>query len=322
MSPTTPCLQLAEGFRTTRPDGASATLSGAQAQVAAARLLLDRSPRGVSRSELAEAIWSEDLPDTWASALRSIVTRVRRFLAAAGEGASLENVDGRYVVRLPAGTVVDVEVALAERHHARELLERGEARTARELAERCVRVLSRPFLPDHDSPWVHGVRADLAERCSSAREVAVAAAAACGDTGAAVEHARAAVAAAPLREAAHRSLVQAHLAAGDRGQALSAYSRLRAVLRDELGVDPSPESQELHVEALGGPAADGPAALLPAPRRPQPFVGRRAQLQRLDELERSVRGGSPALALVRGELGIGKSRLLREFARRAARRGT
>ena len=53
-------------------------LGSAQARVALAVLTLERQ-QGVTRDALAEAVWPDDLPSTWGSALRTIVSRVRAF---------------------------------------------------------------------------------------------------------------------------------------------------------------------------------------------------------------------------------------------------
>ena len=46
------------------------------------------------------------------------------------------------------------------------------------------------------------------------------------------------------------------------------------------------------------------------------FVGRTAELARLDQLTREAAGGEPGFALIGGESGVGKSRLMDEFAAR------
>ena len=96
------------------PDGSGThvlRLSSAQAQVALARLVLDRG-QGTSRDCLSETIWPTGVPETWASAQRSVISRVRRFLDDAGLGqTTVDAVGGRYLVRLPPDTVVDVEEA-------------------------------------------------------------------------------------------------------------------------------------------------------------------------------------------------------------------
>jgi predicted ATPase len=51
------------------------------------------------------------------------------------------------------------------------------------------------------------------------------------------------------------------------------------------------------------------------------LVGRRRELDRLSALLDRALGGEPVVALVAGEAGVGKSRLAREVARRAAQRG-
>ncbi|MEI2655576.1 MAG: AAA family ATPase [Microthrixaceae bacterium] len=138
-----------------------------------------------------------------------------------------------------------------------------------------------------------------------------------GDLVTAVEVAEVAFALDPLRESVTRSLMAWHVRAGRRGEALRAYQRLRNVLADELGVDPSPETEAVYLEVLGHRAAEPVerVALPPAlrPRDDTPFVGRDDELRGLLEWS-SLRGGA-RLLVVEGEPGIGKSRLIREAAR-------
>lgn len=49
----------------------------------------------------------------------------------------------------------------------------------------------------------------------------------------------------PLRESAHRVLMKAHLAAGNRGAALSQYEQCRRTLKEELGLEPSTSLRDL-----------------------------------------------------------------------------
>ena len=48
-----------------------------------------------------------------------------------------------------------------------------------------------------------------------------------------------------LREVSHRQLMDAYLASGEKAQALRQYEKLRKLLREELGVERSPETQML-----------------------------------------------------------------------------
>ena len=57
-----------------------------------------------------------------------------------------------------------------------------------------------------------------------------------------------AVAAEPLRESAHRALVRIHLAEGNTAEAIRQYRLCRRLLKEQLGVEPSPQMQQLFQE--------------------------------------------------------------------------
>lgn len=54
----------------------------------------------------------------------------------------------------------------------------------------------------------------------------------------------------PSSEAAHRALMKAHAQLGEVAAALRVFETYRAHLADELGVDPSPMTRELHLRLL------------------------------------------------------------------------
>jgi DNA-binding SARP family transcriptional activator len=53
-----------------------------------------------------------------------------------------------------------------------------------------------------------------------------------------------------FREASYRLLMRAHAANGNRAESLKVYHRLRALLADELGASPGPDTEALYVELL------------------------------------------------------------------------
>jgi DNA-binding SARP family transcriptional activator len=63
-----------------------------------------------------------------------------------------------------------------------------------------------------------------------------------------------AVSAEPLRESAHRRVVEVHLAEGNPAEALRQYQSYRQLLRAELGLIPSPAIRSLVAHLLGRPA--------------------------------------------------------------------
>ncbi|SHN46575.1 ATP-binding protein [Cryptosporangium aurantiacum] len=107
----------------------------------------------------------------------------------------------------------------------------------------------------------------------------------------------------PLHEPFTGLLMRALQGSGRSAEALEAYASLRRVLAEELGVNPSPALQRLHVEMLREPVRGNlPAAYTS-------FVGRRADLAALPDLLRRTR-----LVTLTGVGGAGKSRLAVEVA--------
>ncbi|WP_069170714.1 AfsR/SARP family transcriptional regulator [Streptomyces griseus] len=230
-------------------------LSSHQAQIALARLCVER-PSGTCREQLADTIWPNGLPSTWASALRSVVSRLRALLA---EGSvppcepPLVARGGRYLLRLPQDAQVDVDRAESAAVSAAAAYRAGDHSGAQRLATTAVSLLRGPFLASHEGEWVDSVRARLKEVRVSALETASSSSSALGDTHHALRYAEEAVRQAPFRESAYRCQMTAHRLAGNRAEALRIYQQLRVVLTEELGIDPSPESEAAYLGLLDSP---------------------------------------------------------------------
>ncbi len=130
----------------------------------------------------------------------------------------------------------------------------------------------------------------------------------------------------PLREAAYRQLMRSLAGQGDRSGALACFERCRALLHDELGLDPEPATLALHREILSGaisPESRAPTSVAQPPQAalgralPQPltlFVGREQELVLL--LQRIAEPGNRLLSII-GPGGVGKSRLSLQLAAQA-----
>ena len=286
--------------------GADVARLGDLGRIALAYLILERH-RPVARDELADVLWGEDLPSTWTSAMRGVLSRVRSTLAAAGLPTEdvVHGELGCYQFRPPGDLQVDMEQVARVVAEGPERVAAAPAEARPELAE-AVELAACQFLPGAGGEWVERKQAELASLRLRALELLSEAASACGDHGAAAEAAAEAVALAPLRESAHRALMAAHAAGGDRAAALRAYEACRVVLAEELGVDPSPVTYALYVACL----TDAPATAVPAtpvtnlPEDRTSFVGRQRELDRLADLLISAR-----LVTLTGPGGVGKSRL-------------
>lgn len=303
-------------------DGRPRRLSIPQAQLVFTRLVLERAT-GTSRDQLADTLWPGGLPATWASALRSVVSRVRSFVAppaacSAVGPTGLTAESGRYQLTLPEGVEVDLEVAEVTLAAARSALTDGDLDESRRHAEEVIAATRQPFLVEHEGEWVDAVRERVTNLHVAAIELASRAAAAQGDDVAALAFADAAVARAPLRESAHRAVMGAHAAAGNRAEALAAYYRLRRQLAEELGVDPSAATEKAYLDLLSSPSTADSSAGSNVPVesfRRVPFVGRQRELSELaDQWALVTRDGSRML-LIEGETGVGKTRLATEAVR-------
>jgi DNA-binding SARP family transcriptional activator len=109
--------------------------------------------------------------------------------------------------------------------------------------------LTRDLLPDWYEDWLLLERERFRQLRLHALEALCGRLTEAGRFGAAVQAGLAAVAGEPLRESAHRRLIQIHLAEGNPGEALRQYHLYRRLLTDELAIEPSAAIRRL-VEPL------------------------------------------------------------------------
>jgi DNA-binding SARP family transcriptional activator len=133
-----------------------------------------------------------------------------------------------------------------------------------------------------------------------------------GDLAAALEHANALVALEPLSEHAHRRVIRLHYLRGDAAAAIAAYERCRDTLRRELDAVPSKETEALRGR-IAQAVVPATSALRPVPLsvlRPPRLIGRDAEWAAL-----AAAWEQGVTAVVLGEAGLGKTRLVTDFAR-------
>lgn len=301
------------GEVTIAAEGAPAVrITRRQDRLVLVRLLLGR-PGPVTRDAVAEVVWPEDLPTTWSTALRGSLSRLRRALSAAGvPESSLSGVDGRLELRLPSDVRVDVDDALGWLEMAES--DRSDPTRSVALAARARSVLLQPLLADCDGSWLDGRRVWLDDAHTRACRLEAVCAAETGDHRRALQVARVALVGDPVDEVAHRVVIAAHAATGDRAAALAAYERCRGSLR-ELGISPDPATEALHLAVLAAEPS------VRASARALAFVGRDVEQARLAEAWRSVVAGHARAVILEGESGIGKTRLAEEMAELFASQG-
>jgi DNA-binding SARP family transcriptional activator len=144
----------------------------------------------------------------------------------------------------------------------------------------------------------------------------------CGDYPAAIRAAHKYLAIDELAEEVHGRLIRLYTATHNRAAALRQYESCALVLERELGVEPLPETRAAYEAALLGERETNGNRVVKLqwaiiPSLQLPLAGREAAWQALGSAHERYRNGG--LILLQGEAGIGKSRLMQEFATRQAR---
>ncbi len=120
-----------------------------------------------------------------------------------------------------------------------------------------------------------------------------------------------------LAEDVHRRLIELYAAAGARSAALRQFERCTVILERELGVSPLPETRAIYQAILKDqppPRLVARPAWTTLPGLDVPLVGRDEVVRRLEQAYTQAQAGHGGVVLISGEAGIGKSRLMQEFA--------
>jgi len=294
-----------------------------KAQAVLAYLAL-RAGRAHPRDALTDLLWSDAAGKQARQSLRQIMVRLRRTLAGAHRAALLTQ--GDTVTLNPAA--LDVDVLQFEK-----LVRRGTP----DALEAAVALYHGPLLDGFrvdEAPfdeWLQSERARLHELAIDALRRVVARHDKSGRLEEAIHAATRLLALDPLQEDVHRTLMRLHARQGRRAAALRQYQACVGFLQKELGVEPEPETKRLYLEILQRPAGKSgrtprPGAMTPSrPARAAadtPLIGRDPELTQLRQRLREAWRGRGHVVLVRGEPGIGKSRLVDELTAGAMADGT
>jgi DNA-binding SARP family transcriptional activator/DNA-binding CsgD family transcriptional regulator len=284
---------------------------------------------------LLDLLWRDEPPAAAIASVQAYVSQLRRVLepsrAPRAPARVLVTQDPGYVLRV-ADSQVDAFRFQALARQAHDDLAAGQpVAAATRLEDAFALWQGDPLAEFAGESWAMPAVARLSEAHDLAAEDRIDAWLALGRHAEAAAELEAMVGARPLRERRWGQLIVATYRCGRQADGLRAYQRCRAVLAEELGLEPGPELRRLEAAVLAQdpsldwqpdpaavtapaplvPAGAGPVGAQPAagvPPVPSP-VGRDAELAHLrDAFRRTAAGHGGAVVLV-GEPGAGKTTL-------------
>jgi DNA-binding SARP family transcriptional activator/tetratricopeptide (TPR) repeat protein len=314
----------------------SVGLGGPKARTLLAILLL-QAGQVVSTDRLIDELWGERPPRTSVNVIQGLVAQLRRSLHHERDGAAA----GCAVTTRPPGYLLQIPPGALDLHQFEELL--AEARAAMNEAApgraadrlRAALALWRGSALDGVlvTPSVQTAALKLEELRMRAIEERVDAELLLGRHHELVGELQALTATLPLRERLRGQLMLALYRSDRQAEALRAYQDIRAVLVEEIGVEPGAELQHLQRAILTADLSlDLPETTrVEAGRRPPvpaqlppdvaTFVGRGRELKQLRGLLDGMdRHGPVVISAIDGAAGIGKSALAIHLAHQLAGR--
>jgi DNA-binding SARP family transcriptional activator len=228
----------------TTSDG-EVVLAAAKPRALLVRLLIEPN-HVVPAEQLVEDLWDGAPPRSANQTLQTYVSQLRKVLGA----DRLLTLGSGYRIVVEPGEL-DTERFEQGVVAGRTALAKGDCAAAADGLRQALTEWRGMALGDVAGlSWATTEAARLEDLRLSAIESLLEAQLALGETTEVVARAEAEVAAHPLRERVWAHLITAYYREGRQADALGAYRRLKRLLADELGIDPSPELRELESAVL------------------------------------------------------------------------
>ncbi len=303
-------IQILGGFRIQHGDKLVSAISSPRLQSLLAYLLLNaQSP--LARRQVAFQLWPDSNETRARGNLRRELHTLRQKLPAVER---LVQIDSQFILlRSEALYALDV----AEFNAA--LIVADEATNSDDVKQALMRAVGcyqGPLFPDCYDEWILTERDKLEQNFARALDRLIRVLEDDHNYGDAIVYAQRLLHHDPLSEPTYRTLMRLYAHNGDRAGALRVYHSCTTMLEQELDVPPEPETEQLYRQIVKAGGQEKAAENLPIKRAQRPkLIGRNAEFTQLHSLWEGVQNGSAHFVLVRGEAGIGKSQLAKEFER-------
>ncbi|MFP4345174.1 MAG: BTAD domain-containing putative transcriptional regulator [Anaerolineales bacterium] len=279
-----------------------------------AYLLLHRqAPQ--ARHHVAFALWPTSTEAQAHTNLRKQLYHLRRALP---DAERFLHIDSHTVGWRPeAPFTLDVADFEGEIANARRAEEAGDLPALRRALERAIDLYHGDLLPSCYDDWLLPLREELSRRHLRAVDQLTQMLESRREYSAAIGYAQRLLRFDPLHETTYRRLMTLHALNGDRAKAFQVYHECAAVLERELGVEPNPATRTAYERLMAAEPVTPPVRAEPS----LPLVGRQRPWGRLLAAWQVATREGARLALVSGEAGIGKTKLVEELVKWAERQG-
>ncbi|GAB4370935.1 MAG: hypothetical protein Kow00121_12060 [Elainellaceae cyanobacterium] len=304
----------------TYDDRPVAGVSRARSQALLSYLVLNRhTPQ--PRQRLAFDLWTDSADAQARANLRRELTYLRRALPHVDQFLWIESKTLQWSPTAPF--ILDVmtfEEALSK-------VEAADSDTKQALLKQAIVLYRGDLLSSCEDEWIVPERERLRQQYISALEQLIDQLQTQQDYRQALNYAQQLLHLDVLSEATYCTLMRLYNQNGDRANALQIYHRCMKMLREELGVDPSPTTRKLYKQLLLQDELPTDTVFMPPPRSlvlpirstderssSSPLIGREQEWSEMQAWVDCTSRDTPApVLLLTGEPGIGKTRLLEEL---------
>ncbi|MDR8390937.1 protein kinase [Aliifodinibius sp. S!AR15-10] len=261
----------------------------------------------VSRKHIAFLFWPDSSEQQALTNLRNLLYRLRKALPGSDRFIFIDNQNLRW--NSEKSLILDV----AEFEHlAKQLLTSDDKISEIETFKKAADLYNGPLLPGCYSEWIESYRNQLHQHYQDILQELIHLLEIHRDYEAAISYARKLQQSDPYSEPACRKLMELYSKNNDRANAINTYREYFDLVREDLKSEPAPETRRLYQQIVEGYNE------IPPPKESMldhdwPLVGRDHEWEILQKPWRQALSGQMQAVIIKGEPGIGKTRLGLEF---------